>query len=246
MGMVLLYRQISFDTASLRMKGHPQATFFEADSRYIDGSTRITNFSERELVRWLMLFAPARQMLFEELGRNGAAFYRPEVVEPFYSPGQGDIDLVMCHLSAPHQSVAVECKRVKVAISDPENDQLNKLENIRGGVVQANRLYSRFGFFQTCLGVVTAVEASEQLDTNIPNRGVRSSSTPDFGDTKTFKRIVEFPGRDELNAAIGIIFIEIVQPSLVSIDRRATIRVCVHHPPAPRTQTTDGRTVWRC
>ena len=98
------------------------------------------------------------------------------------------------------------------------------------------RLYSRFGFFQTYLGVVTAVEASEQLDTNIPNRGVRSSSTPDFGDTKTFKRIVEFPGRDELNAAIGIIFIEIVQPSLVSIDRRATIRVCVHH---PRTQTAD-------
>jgi hypothetical protein len=39
-------------------------------------------------------------MLFEELGRNGAAFYRPEVIQPFYRPGQGDIDLVMCDLLA--------------------------------------------------------------------------------------------------------------------------------------------------
>jgi hypothetical protein len=39
---------------------------------------------------------------------------------------------------------------------------------------------------------------------------------------------VEFPGRAELHQDVGIVFIEIVQPSRLSIDKQATVRVCVY------------------
>ena len=39
----------------------------------------------------------------------------------------------------------------------------------------------------------------------------------------TFKRIVEFPGRDDLKSDVGIVFVELVQPSGVSINERVTL-----------------------
>lgn len=144
--------------------------------------------------------------------------------------------LILCRRYAPHEAVALECKRVKIAVVNPQNHQLNKLEDTRKGVGQANRLYDKFGFFQTYLAILTAVEASHQDDTNIPCRGIDASATPDYGQSKTFKRIVEFPGRDDLKPDIGIISIEAVQPSGISMDERVTIRVCVHHPAQRRIQ----------
>lgn len=184
-----------------------------------------------------MLFEPARSLIFGELGFPSTAFYEMEVVEPFFAAGEGDLDLFLCRLYAPHEAVALECKRVKIVVVDPHTHQLNKLEDTRKGVGQANRLYAKFGFFQTYLAVLTAVEASHQDDTNIPCRGIDASATPDYGQSKTFKRLVEFPVRDDLKPDIGIVFIEVVQPSWISIDEWVTIRVCVHHSAQQRTQT---------
>ena len=117
-------------------------------------------------------------------------------------------------------------------------DKINKLQDIAGGVCQANKLYNGpFAFFQTYLAIITEVAASGQ-DENIPNRGVRPYTTPQRGDTRTttFRQIVEFPGRAELHNDVGILFIEIVQPSRLSIDKQATIRVCVYRRAERRDQ----------
>ena len=89
MGEVLLYRQISFDTAHVARPDRPfRAKFFDAEEYpVIDGSTRITAFDEKLIVRWLMLMEPARWMILEELGLPPDSFYCPEVVSPFYAPG---------------------------------------------------------------------------------------------------------------------------------------------------------------
>ena len=70
MGEVLLYRQISFDTAYVARPDRPfRAKFFEAEEYpVIDGSTRITAFDEKLIVRWLMLMEPVRRVILEELG----------------------------------------------------------------------------------------------------------------------------------------------------------------------------------
>jgi hypothetical protein len=170
------------------------------------------------------------------LGRSADAFYRPEVVEPFHASGEGEMDLVVCERQAPHQAAVIEAKRVKVEVINSERDEVHKIGDIAKGVHQANTLYKRFGFFQHYLAVITAVDASEQSDSNIPCRGLRSETADLYDDRRTFTRIVDFPKRDDLKPEIGIIFIEVVQPSRMSLDRRATFRICVQHPATPRPQ----------
>lgn len=236
--MVLTYRQISIDAAQpVLADGRFRATFYDA-ARYIGGCSKVTEIPEKALIRWLLLLQPARELWFGELGFPSWAFYKPEVVEPFYSRGEGDLDLILCNRHAPHEAAVLECKRVKIVVEDAEHHALNRLADTREGVGQANRVHSWFGFSQTYLTVITSVEASAQEDTNIPCRGIDAAATPDFGQTKTFRRIVEFPGRDDLNPEIGIVFVEVVQPSGLSIDQRVTLRVCVHQAAQPRTQSS--------
>jgi hypothetical protein len=197
--------------------------------------------SEQEIVRWVLLCDPARRLLFEALGGFAPeAFYKPEVVQPFFDPGKGDLDVLVCNRNRPQEAAAIEIKRVKVTVLDMENDRLNKLEDARVGVRQANRLYDTLGFFRSYLGILSVIDASRQDDFNIPCRGINSASKSNYGDVTTFKRIVEFPNREDLKPEIGIVFIELVQPSGLSINTRVTFRVCVHHPASSRTQSTTA------
>lgn len=234
--LLLKYRQVSIDSAHIR--GFPeklQQTFFDPGP-YLDGSIRVTELDEKPLVRWMMLFEPARRLLLDALGFPASAFCQPEVKEPFYSANDGDLDLIVCARHAPHEAAAIEFKRVKVTVLDPEHHQLNKLNNVRAGVDQANRLYKKFGFSQTYLTILTATDTCEQEGTNIPCRGIDPSATPDYGETKTLSRIVDFPDRDDLHDDIGIVFFDIVQPSRISIDKRVNLLVCVHQTAERRMQ----------
>ena len=239
---LLIYNQVSFDTVRVVPQGKRPvtATFFDVPAYpYVDGSDRVTELEEKVIVQWLMTCPAARQIILEELGlQHENTFHAREVVQPFYAQGMGDIDLVICHPLAPNQAIALECKRVKVESINKDEDRITKLQKVAGGVHQANELYDGFAFFQTYLAIITEVAASEQDDINIPNRGIRSHTVPQRGNTKetTFRQIVEFPGRDDLHESIGIVFIEIVQPSRLGIATQATIRVCVYRRAAKRDQ----------
>jgi len=250
MAEVLIYRQISFDTARVTSSQSPFCpTLFEATRYpYIDGSTRVTEFEEKAIVRWLMLCPASRHIVFDELGLPPAAFYGMEIVRPFYASGEGDIDLILCPRGSPNRAVALECKRVKVEIVNAGQDKINKLQGVAEGVRQANKLYKgRLAFFQTYLAIITEVAAPAQEGEDIPMRGLRPHSTPQRGDTKstTFRQIVEFPGRDDLDDEVGIVFIEVVQPSRLTIDSQATVRVCVYRRAEKRDQmdTVTNRTI---
>ena len=243
---VLSYRQISFDSAKTAPGQTLNSTMFFQVPSYstVDGSARVTEFDEKPIVRWLMLHQPTRRFVFGEFGLPPDAYYQPEVIQPFYSPGEGDLDLVLCPRSAPTQAICLECKRVKIEIVNEGQDRINKLQGIARGVYQANRLYNGpHSFFQTYLVIITEVVASRQNQSNIPMRGVRSHSRPERGDIgrTTFRQLVEFPSRESLDHNIGILFLELVQPSLVSIDTQASVRICIYRratPPEQRNSVT--------
>ena len=68
MGTVLTYQQTSIDTSrTIRFDRPLYATFFNAES-YLDGSTRVTDLSEQQIVRWMLLCGPARRLIFNQLG----------------------------------------------------------------------------------------------------------------------------------------------------------------------------------
>jgi hypothetical protein len=233
----LIYRQTSYDTRRVLPERHRQASLFDVGP-YLDGSAGITELEEKPLVRWLMLNPSARGLMLEVLRLPPDATYRCEVVEPFYAPGERDIDLILCPRLSPQLAIALDCKRVKVKGLNAERDHVNKLRDVASGVDQANKLYKgRNAFFQTYLCIITEAEAFD-ADENVPNRGVRYYTKPARGDTgrTTFRQIVEFPGRDKLHSEIGIVHFEIAQPSRLSIDARANIRAHVYRRATSRDQ----------
>jgi hypothetical protein len=85
MAELIVSHQISFDTAQVRSSNAPlTVSFFEASPYpYIDGSIRVTDFDEKSIVRWLMLYLQSRRIIFEGLGLSHMASYAPELVQTF-------------------------------------------------------------------------------------------------------------------------------------------------------------------
>lgn len=128
---IVVFRQITFDTAYIPPGGLRSTTLFEAVPRTHEGSTYLTELDEKTIVRWLLLAPPARQILLEELGLPMHSFCCPEVVEPFYAPGERDLDILLCPPLSPHAGFAIECKRVKVESINAGEDRINKLQETR-------------------------------------------------------------------------------------------------------------------
>ena len=233
----LRFRQITFQVSQLA----PVMEIFADDGR--SPSDYLSKRKEQMLVRWLANDVMARRLLCELLERPLGAFVATEVKEPFYGPTEGDIDLLVCDPAAPNEVAAFECKRVKVEVLDEGNDHVNKLEEVGAGVRQAKKLYDKFGFFQTYMTVISAIDSANRKQLNIPCRGITAESTPNWDtNTTTFRSIVEFPRREELPGEI--IFVELVQPSGRSFEEQGTLRICVHHKATPRTQrASDTRKI---
>lgn len=234
--IVLLWDQIVFDSAP--WDPERKMEFFVDSPAY--SPERVTSLDEKKLIGWLMRCERSRDLIFRKLGREPSAFYATEIIEPFYGHGEGDIDLLICDRGDPGAAVALECKRIKVEGIDIKNDRMNKLCHAEFAVQQANKLYERCGFFETYLALLIAVDSARQSDSNIPCRGLRPDSTHGFGETKTQKAILDFPGRDKLDPKIGIIFVEVVQPSGKPIDEMAIVRVLLFHPAKPRFQSAGA------
>jgi hypothetical protein len=237
----LLYLQRSHDGApAITRRDHQlERKYFEVPPYpLVDGSPPVTQFEEKAIVDWLMA-GMYRQIVLAALGVPPDSCHATAVVQPFYVPGQGDIDLIVCPKSAPHLAIALECKRIKVESVNEGEDKINKLDAVVKGVYQVNVLYNgQFAFFLTYLCIISEVVAASQDPWNFPNRGVRPHTTPRQGDTKrtTFRQIVEFPGREKLHEDIGIIHLEIAQPSGLGIDKQANVRACAYRRPKRREQ----------
>jgi hypothetical protein len=159
------------------------------------------------------------------------------VQEPFTGTGRkpGDIDVLIVDPQLPQESVAIECKRVKIRVIAEGAHHVNLFEHVLEGVHQANAL-REFGFFQTYLCVIAVVDASAQQEWNIPNRGLDPAATHHYGEHKTLARFIAFPGREELHKEIGILLLEVIQPTGGSITELPSLGICVHHPATPQTQ----------
>lgn len=229
----LFFRQRTIE--ALRIASNPLPLLEDGDW----SDDRVTKPKEEALVNWFTTHPHARALLLEELRCPSDTGIQTLVREPVLPRGckPGDVDILLSHPDRPNEAVAVECKRVKVTPLDTEKNQVNKIDGIAEGVVQANQL-RRHGFFRTFLCIITAVDAARQNHWNVPNRGIDPKTTS-FDERATFKRIVEFPDREALHPEIGIIFLEIVQPTGRSIKDLVTIRICIHGAATPQDQPAE-------
>jgi len=188
----------------------------------------LTHRLEDPVIRWI-LASPARPLLFAAFGVPESSFAACRVAKPLIQDSQqkpGDIDLFLCQPSSSWQSVAVQAKAVKVQAISWEEDKVNRLPDLAGAVIQANRTRN-LGFHRTYLLALILCDAQERRHHNIPGRRATE---------RTFYRIWEFPGREDLQEDVGLVFVEIIQPTIRAADFMATVAVAVARPASPMEQ----------
>lgn len=226
---MLTFKMMAFDTQTLpaeTLAGYTQ-TFFNDDLNSKDESA--AKQKEKAILRWIFNHPVLRMMFLEELSVKIASRHKLEVGSPIVeNPNKkpGDIDVLIWEQECPHEAIALECKRVKVVVDDTGRDQVNKVNAIGNGVGQANAVLD-LGFHQTYLAVLIVVDGRLRQESNVLFRG----STDE-----TFTRVYEFPQRDRLHKDIGIMFLELTQPTGKDINRMATLAVAIDKDPTPRRQ----------
>jgi hypothetical protein len=175
--------------------------------------------------------ATPRELIGQHLGLPDRGRHFFSVTRPVIPPRcskPGDVDWLCVDPEQPHPAMAAECKRVKVVALRDGSDHVNKIVSLGDGT-KANSLAS-LGFHRTFLVVLIVVDERARTEHNVVSRGMAET---------TFHRIYDFPQRDSLNAEVGVVYIEVVQPSLRSVNIMAQIGVCVDQQAKPREQATE-------
>lgn len=223
----LEFKSITFDT--IQLQGNVSSFPLFEDNPNLN-SESITRRIEDQIARWLFSINPVKELILCELQiplQN--IWYDFRIAEPITNPHKkpGDIDILICEKQRPDQSIAIQCKRIKVTAIDMGKDKVSRrIADIADGVLQANGSRD-MGFYKTYLVLLVVIDGRNRDLNNILSRG----STP-----RTLNRIYDFPGRGDLYSEIGIVIIEIVQPTSKGFTQMAQVNVCVLAPAKPLSQ----------
>lgn len=222
MNTTLYFKTVWVDTADFKagqlVPAGTEIDFFT--DRNAPAGASVIKEMESAIIKWL-LQSNGRNLLLESLGLPHNSHTETAVGEPVIDDPQtkpGDIDLLICPLWRPDLSVAIQCKRVTVEVESDDSDQIRKLGDIKDVVLQANKQRKRYGFHQNYLAIIIQSFVARRYSSDVILRGIAPES---------LKRIYEFNYRDKVHDDIGIIFIEIMQPTWQGVDRMARVGVCV-------------------
>jgi hypothetical protein len=196
-------------------------SFFSDDINFDDSSA--AQREEKKIVEFLFNDPIIRQAICEHLLLSSTHIALLGVKEPIITnPNRkpGDVDILLCNPSNPHEATAIECKRVKVIATDAEKDKVNKIAGIADGVKQANAL-KNLGFYKTYLALLIVVDGQRRRNYNVFFRGSTS---------ETFQQVYHFPDRERLHKDIGILFIEIIQPTSKGLERMVDVAIALDRP----------------
>jgi hypothetical protein len=224
MKRLLPFKTIAVDSRSLPagtiLQAGDRLEYFDADDHEEEEIITAKDKVEEEIIKWILL-SDAKNLLLTELGVGHNAFLDYSVKAPIIENPQqkpGDIDLLICDDRRPDRAIAFQCKAVSVVAFSEDEDDVNKLPDIRKGVLQANRQRERFGFYRNYLMVIIKAYGRRRLQNNPLFRG----PTPE-----TFKEIYEFPQRESLHPDVGVVFLKIVQPTGKSFNKMVEVGVCL-------------------
>jgi hypothetical protein len=221
-------RSFVYDTQSLRSDG--PTTFFTDDHETEVPSAG--DWTEEELLGWLLTTWQFRIMLFEELGMSEQTSDRLSVTKPFLdNPNKkpGDIDLLLADPSHPEAAVVLETKRVKIRPGSNGPQTITKLASFEKGIRQANALLD-CGFSRTYLTMIAVVDGRQARGANFLFRGLQSEAA---------HTVLETPNWGELREGVGILYVEVVQPVERSVREAGMISLAHLHAAQPREQSGE-------
>ena len=172
----------------------------------------IVDVPEHELVELLLNDDLLRSMILSAGGARleSRIHFRVPSLELAPELGEdGDVDLLVCGNEEPHQAIAFEFKRVKIARHTFDTGSPNKLSAISKAVHQANAL-ERIGFSTVVLGILLVTDGRERVEFNFAFRGASHDLL------RTVDAAIDL---SRLHVDVGVCRFEIVQP----LDREFTM-----------------------
>jgi len=220
----LTFEVIAYDSA-LPQTGSKKLVYF-TDTNSNNEACSITLLSEQFIIKFVFNHESAKELIFKKLDipLNSKVVF--EVKHPLVSPREPDIDVMIYKESEPHKTIAIQVKRVKVEAVSQKKDKVNKIEDIKKGIKQAN-ITKDLGFYKVYLMILAEVDGRERKEYNFLSRGM----TP-----QTFTQLYEIATFEKLYREIGIIIVEIVQPVDKDITQAGAIGVCLLRDAKPEEQ----------
>jgi hypothetical protein len=214
------FRWRAFDTFSAPPGATIGPTIGFFDGAGPESDERITDRGEGQIVDWLVATPPARELLLEELGLPADTHVQTGIIEPLIEKNRrqppGDIDLIF--VPKPERAIAIQVKRVRVQAETTHRDRTpgRQLGNITRLVEQANGS-REIGFCENYALVLIECYGVERSEYNFLARG----SSPGV-----FRRIYHMTKDQPIHPDVGLIFVEITQPTRTSVDRAGMVAVC--------------------
>jgi len=224
------FRCVVYDTFSaLPGAAIDRARLFAGDGPESD--EMVTAQGEADIVEWLLRTRQARELLLAELGLPMATYAQAGIIEPLLEKNRtkppGDIDLLLVPDMA--HPISIQVKRIPIIAESTEKDRTvgkGRLGNITHLVKQANGSRD-IGFHLNYGMIVTEVYGVERSDYNFAFRG----SSPGM-----FRRVYHMTWDQPVHDEVGIIFMEIAQPTKTSVDDAGVVGVCVNKRAKPVEQ----------
>lgn len=110
----------------------------------------------------------------------------------------GDLDILIVDPLNSHETILLECKRIKVKIEEDQSEKVNKIEDLKKLVGQVNYRIKR-GFHKVYLTVLIICDGRNKIANNI---------LFNHASTKTLESIYNHPYLNKLNSKAGILFLE--------------------------------------
>lgn len=212
----------------------PNIPFFDGSGSESDEN--VTDRGERQIVDWLVALRPARELFLEELQLPADTYIQTGIIEPLIEKNRrrppGAIDLIL--IPEPHRAIAIQVKRVRVQAETTHRDHTpgRQLGNITRLVEQANGS-REIGFCEKYALVLVECYGVGRSEHNFLARG----SSP-----AVFRRIYHMTKDQPIHPDVGIIFVEITQPTRASVDQAGMVAVCADKRATPLDQTPEMTT----
>lgn len=128
----------------------------------------------------------------------------------------GDIDILLINPQEPAYSIAIECKKVNISTS-LGSEKINKINNIKGAINQTKGLLE-MGFHKVYLAIITGCYGAENTDGNYFYRGMGEQN---------YQKLYDFPDRENPDSRVGLIFVEVIQPTGNSLNHTGVLCLCI-------------------
>lgn len=129
----------------------------------------------------------------------------------------GDVDILLWEDGNPNETIAIECKRVKVAVARGGKETANRLSQIDKGIKQATQLRNH-GFHRTYVAFLILTDGRNKTKVNTMFR---------YAGSDTVAQVYNVPWHSELHADVGVIYIQITQPTGLDFSEMHGLGICI-------------------